>query len=112
MPATSLHPRSAGPPARQEQQKERPAEQTGEHPKPTTPIGPLSATAAAVINDALIMVIQRRRWIRTPSETASPSLSTAAFNCPLRYSSTVQPMAMTTPPMAICVPLSPVLIPP
>jgi hypothetical protein len=51
---------------------------------PTNPIGPLMATAAAVINDAMSSAIHRRRLIRTPSESASPSLSIAMFSWPAR----------------------------
>src|SRR4051812_24579174 len=58
---------------------------------PMNPIGPLTATADAVMSDATTSAAQRSRWIRTPSASASASLSTAALSWPDTYASTPHP---------------------
>ena len=68
--------------------------------RPTKPIGPLTATAAAVIRLATIKAVHRSRAARTPSAAASASSSDATFSDPPIHSSTQNP-AKTAPRCAV-----------
>jgi hypothetical protein len=48
--------------------------------RPTKPIGPLMATTEAVMSEARMRAIQRRRWMRRPRDWASGSLRSATLS--------------------------------